>query len=265
MLGKMSGLIAISLALLLLAGCGASASEPTSIPLASTALPPSATVAPPTATLVPPTSTPAPATPTPAPTTVAASELDPGWKLCEKESEGFALGLPPTWEQIDMDQATLDASLEAVSKNNPDVADMLKGQARNLLLSGVKFYAFDLAPEAVAEGFATNVNVIKQTLQVAPSMEVYVQINVAQLEKMPSVIKPLTHQRVKLASGTGEELRYQLSMQAPTGEELKLAITQLLALKGKSAYVVTCTTRADQQQTYETTFEKISRSFRTLD
>lgn len=61
-------------------------------------------------------------------------------------------------------------------------------------------------------------------------MEVFVQINVAQLEKMPNVAKPVTRQRVKLGSGTGEEIRYQLSMQAPTGEELTLAITQLLAL-----------------------------------
>lgn len=180
-------------------------------------------------------------------------------------AEGFAIALPPTWEQIDMDEATLDASLDAVSENNPEMAELVKGQARNLLLSGVKFYAFDLGPAAISEGFASNVNVLKQTLPVTPSMEVFVQINVAQLEKMPNVIKPVTHQRVKLASGTGEEIRYQLSMQVPTGDEVTLAITQVLALKGKNAYVITCTTTVDRQQEYEAAFERISRSFRTLD
>jgi hypothetical protein len=197
------------------------------------------------------------ASPTPA--------LVAGWTLFENLAEGFAVALPPTWEEIALDQKTLEASLKVIKEQNPQIAAMLEGQVYDLIAFGCKFFGLDLAPEATATGFATNVNILKQSLGAEVSLDFYVQVNVGQLEKMANVVKPVSHRRVNLVAGEGEELQYRMNMALPTGETIAVSITQYAVIKGQDAYVVTLATTADQAERYAPIFEKIGQSFQWTD
>lgn len=212
-----------------------------------------------------PANTPTPAAGAKATSTAApasASTVDPSWTVYEKPDIGFSVALPPSWKQIDMDPATLDASLKVVKEQNPEMAAALEGQARNLVLSGIKFFGFDLAPESTSAGFATNISVLKQSSPAAVALDVYVQANVGQLENLSNVTKPVNHRRARLAAGEAEELRYTMNVNASAGQSMSLRLTQYLLVKGKDAYVITLTTTAEQGDKYAPTFEKIGQSFK---
>ena len=234
---RLRQIASLALTLLLLVACGAPLSTPTAIP---------------------PTATPTPVPPTPTPTAVSTKD----WPLYERPAEGFAINLPPSWQPVDLDPQTLEATFRALGEKNPQAMAMFGEQAQNLIASGFKFFGFEMAPEAAALGFATNVNVLKQPLPVAVSLEVYTQLNVGQLENTPTVVKPVSHQRVKLDGVEAEELRYRISLNSPTGGVATLAVTQYLVVSGKDAYVVTLTTTADLAEKYAPTFERMGQRFR---
>ena len=242
--------LTVALILIVLSGCRGPAPTATPVPATPTPRP----------TRVPPTATPRPTSTAP----VATPTLEAGWVLYEKPADGFAIALPPTWRQIDMDPQTWQASLDAIKAQNPDLAPLLEGQTRSLLEAGIKFFGFDLAPEALATGVATNVNVLIQSLPAEVSLDFYVQLNVGQLENMPSVVKPVEHRRVQFADGEAEELRYAMNMVAPSGAALTLWTDQYLFVREKQVYVVTCTTSKDAASQYAETFAKIGQSFRLL-
>ena len=264
-----SGFVVLSVALLLM-GCGlpeAMLVPPTATP---TPIPPTdtPTPVPPTATPtpVPPTATPT-ATPTPVPPTktlmptTITKTLETGWILYQKPTAGFAIALPPTWEQVDLDAENVDTIMDAVGETNPELATLLKGQGRSLIASGFKFWGFDLTPEAAKAGFLTNVNVLKQPLTIKASLDFYVQATLTQLESLSNVIKPISHQRVKLAGSDAEEMRYQMKVAGITGKTVTAAATQYLLIREKDVYVITFVTVPEQVKKYAPIFEKIAQSF----
>ncbi len=204
--------------------------------------------------------TPVPASPTAAPTPT----LDPAWTLHESEADGFAIALPTEWRPIELDAKTLDASLEAAVGQSPELKFMLEGQARNLIASGVKFFAFDLGAESIESGMTTNVNIIKIPLGAEVALDFYVDLNLGQLEGLSSVEKPVLHKRVKVMAGDAEQLRYGMTVNTPNGN-LTLALTQYLVIVGEDAYVITLTTSADQAEGYSAVFEQIGQSFRVME
>jgi hypothetical protein len=214
-----------------------------------------------TPTPVPPTPT-APTTPAPA---MSAPTLEPGWTRYEKAEEGFSIALPPRWEQIDMDPQTLEASLDAVSEQNPELATVLEGQARNLVVSGIKFFGFDMTPSALATGYATNVNVLVQALGLEMSVDVFAQVSVAQLKNMDMVEGEVSQRRVNLAGGEGVELKYRWKLTTPIGEAITVAVTQYAVIRGEDAYVISFGTTADQAERYGGLFWGIAQSFLVLE
>lgn len=227
---------------LLLVSCGAAAPAPTAVPTPTAVLP----------------------TPTPVPPTVAPT---PGeeWTVYELPRGGYAISLPPHWEQIDMDPQTLESSLDAFAERNPEMATLLSGRLRSLVTAGISFFGFDLSVEAAASGFATNINILTQTLGAEVSLDFYAQLNVGQLENMDIVVKPITHSRVRLEAGDAEKVEYSWSMTSVGNETVQLAVAQYLLVRGKTAYILTMTTTADQAAKYKPLFEQIAGSFRIIE
>jgi len=214
------------------------------------------------------TATPVPPTPTTPPTSapaISTPTLEPGWTRYEKAEEGFSIALPPGWEQIDMDPQTLEASLDAVSEQNAELATVLEGQARNLVVSGIKFFGFDMTPGAITTGMATNVNVLVQALGVEMSLDVFAQVSVAQLKNMDMVEGEVSQRRVNLAGGEGLELKYRWKLTTPLGETITVAVTQYAVIRGKDAYMISFGTAADQAERYGDLFWGIAQSFQLLE
>jgi hypothetical protein len=192
---------------------------------------------------------------------VADAKDENGWPLYEVKTEGFALSLPPDWRQFDMNPATFEAKLKETLTRNPQLESLL-GSLRQQVASGVKFFGFDEA--SMKTGFTTNVNVLRLPVPPGRTLDMEVMAAVKQMESLPTVAKPIFHERLKMTTGDCERLRYQMTMKLPSGKDVSLAITQYVLIKDNDSYAVTLTTTSDQEAKYTPTFEKIGQSFRLL-
>ncbi len=186
------------------------------------------------------------------------------WKYYENARYGFGIGLPAAWRQLDVDPATFSSTLETLKQKNPDAAKILGAQSGPLLTAGFKFWGFDLKAVTPQRSFATNVNLLTEELSSFTSLDTYVIVSLAQLDRMSSIQKPITHRRLKLGGGEAEEIRYHIQLNGVQEGKITTATTQYIFLRDRNSYILTLTTTADQETNYASTFEKIGQSFRCL-
>jgi len=191
---------------------------------------------------------------------VPEAKSEAGWPVYEVPAEGFALELPPGWRQFDMDPKTFEAKFKEAMKKNPKLEPML-GSLRQQIVGGVKFFGFD---EAMQGGFTTNINVLRLPLARGENLDSAVADALTQYANMPSVIKPVTHERLTMATGDRERIKSKMTMNSPTGQQFTIAVTNFILTTDKDGYVVTLTTTTDQEAKYAATFDRIGRSFRFI-
>jgi hypothetical protein len=192
----------------------------------------------------------------------ATATVEPGWTLYSDEVEGFSINVAPKWKRIDVDPETIDSALSVVADQNPGFKSMLSEQVRSLTSAGVKFFAVDLAPEALGTGLATNMNVIRQTPPAKVSLDMFAEINTGVLENLDTVVGPVSHKRVNLGGTAAEKVTYGMEIKTASGKTVQMAGTQYYVLSGKDVYIITLCTSVDQAADYAPVFEKIAQSFR---
>ena len=203
-------------------------------------------------------------TPTRTPMKQAATPVVPaGWTMHTRQADGFAVALPAGWKQIDLDPETLDSVLNDLKKQNPDLGFLIEGQARQLLATGVRFWAFDLSPASLASGYGTNFNILKQPMTTRVGIDFVAQLVAGQLENVSNVVKPVKYRRADLPTGDSAVLEYRMSLKTPQGDVM-LSITEYLVLTDDDMYAITFGTTAAQADKYAPTFEKVAQSFRLL-
>ena len=174
----------------------------------------------------------------------------------EKKQEGFAISLPPSWAEFNLDKKALTQTLNIIKEKNPNIDKNYEALFEKIVEGGyIKFFAYD--GNSLTSGFLTNINVMKEQLKFEISLDVYIELTKAQLEKM---LNPVTNRRIKTNSGEAEVLYYKII----TGNQV-VAITQIIAVKGKEAFVVTLSTSESQAEKYSPVFEKIGQSFEVFD
>jgi hypothetical protein len=193
---------------------------------------------------------------------VPDARTENGWPLYEVKEEGFALALPPDWRQFDMNPVNFEKKFSQALKEDPDLG-AIHEIIRQQIKSGMKFFAFH--KPSLKSGFATNLNVLRVPVPDEATLDEVVAENLTQLDGLTTVVKPFTHERVRMATGDRERIRYQVSMQNPGGKSATVAITQFVLVKGTDSYFVTFTTLPDRKAQYTDTFEKIGKSFRFID
>lgn len=173
-----------------------------------------------------------------------------GWSTHHVADGGFSLQVPAAWKTLDkLDAGSVDTFLE----DNPQFEPY-----RSVFTSGlIKLVAFD--PD-VAEGFATNVNVIVHNLGRSISLSDYADATKAQVAKVTGADPQL--ELVNLPAGRCARLTYQTTNTKIHGAKKPLALLQVACLRKGSEYVVTFTTLASEQDRYRTTFDRAARSFR---
>lgn len=228
-----------------------------------------------TATAPTPTETPAPtrtpvmasSRPTAMPTSEAGvtSTLKSGWVEYQFKASKFAVAIPPSWEGIEPGSDTVDKLLAGSASQNPQLKTLFSSQQfRSQVAAGLKFYGLDLSPKALQAGFPASVNVMKVDLLVNLSLDSTSAVNLAAVKKMAVPDIPVTQRRVKLGNTDSVRLAYAMKTTDMFGEEITLAVTQYLAVNGKSQYVVTFVCARDMTKTYDPIFEKVAQSFRLL-
>jgi hypothetical protein len=185
-----------------------------------------------------------------------------GWTLYEKGPAGFAIAVAPSWGQIDMDPATMDKTIWAIAKDNAELANLLKQQAQSMLKQNTVFFAYDPGDDNRSAS-GTNVNIIKRQLNPPPNLDDLAQVNLNELESLSNVAKPLEHSRVELPAGPAQE--YRLRVNTGSGDKTRLmAINQYLMVKDADAWWITFTTPHEQFSDFEPLFQRTVESFAFL-
>ncbi len=199
----------------------------------------------------------------PSPSGIVTSTLDSGWTLYTKEVDGFAIALPPDWLQFDFDPKTIDAALQRVQKQNPELGKLLTEQARQATATGIKLLAYDLSSTGKTTGFTVNMSVARADMPYPHSLDTIVSMIVEQSEKMSTVVKPIKTEHVSLEAGDAQRIQVTQKVNVG-GKSMTLTSTEYMLIGGESLYLVTLTTPPDLLNKYDPTFKQIAESFRLV-
>jgi hypothetical protein len=103
-----------------------------------------------------------------------------GWERHESTEGGFAISLPRGWEAADLTSGDIEQLAETL-RQQPETA-AIADQLPAMMEQGVAFWAFNADPESIAQGFATNLNVVVQP-DTGMSQETYVAGNISFVEE----------------------------------------------------------------------------------
>ena len=194
-------------------------------------------------------------------TKVGSAVLPAGWTAHEVAADRFRLGLPPGWQKVAPGE--VDASLETLRKDNPELAEMIEGQVAGSLNELVRFFAFDTRSPTLAQEFATNINVVVEPLPGGIDFEQYLDANLSQLRQVPTVTVDLEDDDLALPGGRAALINSRFSLNSPSGAQ-EIAVRQYLFLKGGRGFILSMTTTPAHAATYEPVWEQIAKTFETL-
>ncbi len=240
--------LAMGLLSLLIAACGGSATpEPSAAPTATPAPTPTATPAP----TAEPTATPEPSA------SVSTGEIGQTGTVSVPEI-GFTITLADGWRAIPLTEEGLAAIRDAVPEGS-DVADLLESQAGDLAASGLKLWAFDYDTASLADGFASNMNVIAQPAVPGLTPSLLGTLAQAQLEGLEGV-SDFSVTDVRLPAGDAVEATYQLDQTLDSGETVSALGTQYYLATDEHIYIVTFTATGEDAVAQAPVFEAMARS-----
>ncbi len=194
---------------------------------------------------------------------VITQTLDTGWTLYELPDDGFGIAIPPTWFYLALDPQQFERALALIGEQNPQWSEMFSGQARNLIASGLKFYALDLSGSFQA-GLPASVNVVRAEIPFKLTLDAFVTLSIKQLEALVGSGVEIAHQRVQLYQTDAEEIEYQMELPGPAGKPVSQYLLQYLVLDGQTAYVLTLGCPLGQADQDRDTLKKIAATFRLI-
>jgi hypothetical protein len=205
-------------------------------------------------------------TPTPVlPTATLEPAIPPDWETHELPEQHFSIAIPPGWTKLDLDADTMESILDSAVGDNPELAQLINSQARSLVATGIKFYALDLSPEALAAGFPSNVNVFRQEMGVEVSPDFLAQTTVGYLKNLEAVQGDIATRRIDLPAGEAAQLQYRMRTTLPAGDEIDMMLAQYIVVDGEVAYIISLGGRAQDAEKNTPIFDQIARSVRILD
>jgi hypothetical protein len=195
------------------------------------------------------------------PTKVGSAVLPAGWTAHEVTADGFRLGLPPEWQKVAPGE--VDASLETLRKDNPELAEMVEGQVEGSLNELVRFFAFDTRSPTLAQEFATNINVVVEPLPSGIDFAQYLEANLSQLRQVPTVTVSLDDDDLALPGGRAALISSLFTLNSPSGGQ-EIAVRQYLFLNGGRGFILSMTTTPGHAATYKPLWEQIAKTFEPL-
>lgn len=184
------------------------------------------------------------------------------WILYEKQKEGFEIALPPSWRQIIMDPITRETAIKTAKEKFPQMATLAEDIGTDRLLSESGFYAIEAAPDAtLGDGSSAKINIIKVPLETSIPLDVLVQANIREMEKIPEIEKPILTRRVNLTAGEAVEIRHRMRINF-SGQTMTESSTLYAFIRGENVYLITLGTGDKNAEKYALTFDRIANSFR---
>ncbi len=169
------------------------------------------------------------------------------------KEDGFAVALPSTWLPFVDERGTILSSMNALQIDNPALAALIQDQISTLGDIPVSLLAFDLAPEALTTGFATNLNVMKQPIPAGFSLEYIVQFSADLLGQALGLSGTAQSTKVVLPAGEAILLDYEASGQT--------VARQYYLLHDQAVYILTFTSSVSLTDSTITLFDEMMQSF----
>ncbi|MGH2728488.1 MAG: hypothetical protein ACRDKS_16080 [Actinomycetota bacterium] len=185
-----------------------------------------------------------------------------GWTTYTKSADGFRLGLPQGWD--DIEPGEVDNALKGLREENAELADLIGQQVEGSLSDVIRFFALDGESPTLEQGFATNVSVVVEPdLPGGLEFATYINANLAQLRKVPGVDITEEDREVALAGGKAALIKSHLTLNTPAGAQV-VAVTQYIWLDGDRGLILSMTTTPEHEATYASLFEQIANTFQAL-
>jgi hypothetical protein len=166
-----------------------------------------------------------------------------------------SIALPSTWKTVDYQQVVKAGALDQLARDNPELAGTFAAMAQPN--SPIKLFAYD--PQ-VANGFATNANVVVVPLAGQVSFSEYQRQLVGELRTVSSVSQ-LRSSTVRLPAGRAVRIGYRLNVNV-RGRTLLVQTLQYAFLNRRRSVVVTYSTLPASARFYRNVFTTSSRSIR---
>ena len=196
----------------------------------------------------PPTQTPVPTvtnTPEPSPTPTPSdpfirSELDDGSARYELPVEGFGITLPADWLVANLTESaegTDQAELEAI---------LGSALFRNLVESGIKFYALNWSEASRGSVSPANINMAAKPASGANSID---ELGSAAIEQLAYELDLFADEIGQSTTSIGDlpafRIDYFWEIRTPTGDSVELQIVQYLVTTNGTDYTITVTLPAE--------------------
>jgi len=291
---KHSLITIILLSVLTLVGCS-SEPEPDIEATVAAALAATQTAAP-TQTPLPPTATPEPThtptpvptdTPTPEPTATATPQptdtsvplltpapdsailetnLETGGVLYELPEEGFSIALPEEWQVIDLNKVDMAGIFDALGEQNEDLKGLFSSSLlKNLVSAGIKFYALNLDQESLHATVPATINILKQDLPFEPTLEMYTDLNMGQLEQFFDLTSEIEQEQVMFGDIEGTSITYTAEIVDPIGRPIEAMNRQYLILDGSLAYIITLSMPVELAEKHLQPYAEAAETFRLIE
>lgn len=169
------------------------------------------------------------------------------------DEAAFTITLPAGWLPLADSSKVIQSSIDAIEGKNPEMAALLTEQLSLIEEIPIALIAFDLSPETLNSGFATNVNIMRQPVPAGFSLSYLVQFSADQLETVLGLSDAAEQTQVVLPAGETVILDYQLNNQA--------IARQYYLLHDQNLYIATFSASASLAASSTILFNEIMQSF----
>lgn len=177
-------------------------------------------------------------------------------KLERHTAPGTSLSLetPGGWKSVSAQDVVKAGFIANLRKESPVLADAVAplGQPN----SAAKLLILD---PHVKQGFASNVNVVKETIPTGMNLAKYGSATDEQI-RAAGLTKTIERTPVTLPAGPAVRLRYSIDIPDSKGGRIQTATDQYLFVRGDKGYVVTYTTIPSLRAQYAPVFATSAQS-----
>ena len=198
------------------------------------------------------------ATRTPKPTNTPEATSTPEWMLIEVPSSNFAVAIPASWIQVDLDPATLEQSIQGIKDENPKFGSIVESLSTSLVDSGAVFFGID---SQSGNAFPANISVLKMDLGVEVPVKDVTDAMAAQMEAGGTAASKVDVEVVDTIEGEAGVMRFTMKI-TNDGVENEVHTVQMLYVNGSTMYYAMMMCATDQADQYDGIFEDMIYSFR---
>ena len=191
-------------------------------------------------------------------------DLGNGQMQYDFHEDGFSLTTAEGWVATQIDASMLANASELAAEASDELAELFESDLfRNLIASGMKFYAINTSSASAESGNPANINVVQQQ-SVGVATETYADLLV---EQLPSFVTLATESEVErttaaLGEATAVKLVYVSEIVNPLGITLNLHTTQYIVVQNDVSYVISLTMPIELVDQLLADGETVAESFR---